>query len=90
MDFEQLTGRYRRLKEELAVAHGQEPFPVGQVERLGLELAATGQAITDLPPQAPRPAAQLVRATRAGPGAPPVLRNRLTPFGSRAAEPAGE
>ena len=45
MDIEQLHGRYRRLKEELARAYSQRPWPVGQIDRLTAEIAAAEREI---------------------------------------------
>ncbi len=41
MDIEQLTGRYFRLRQELAVAYGCVPWNTGLIDRLADELAAT-------------------------------------------------
>ncbi len=83
MDLEQLTGRYRRLKAELAVAYGEEPWPAGRIDRLAQEIAAAEKALV----------AAKVKPARAsrGVGRPAqVERNRITPFGPRSAEPAAE
>ncbi len=85
MDLEQLTGRYRRLKDELAVAYGEQPWPAGRIERLAQEIAATEQAIATWNPSTPARV-----ASRTGGLASPVVRNRLTPFGRPAADPAGD
>lgn len=87
MDLEQLTGRYRRLKDELAIAYGQQPWPAGRIDRLAQEIAATEQAIAVL-----SATATSARASAGWPGTrtAPVVRNRLTPFGQRVAEPAAD
>ncbi len=41
MDLEQLTGRYIRLKQELAMAYKAEPWHQGRIDRLANELTAT-------------------------------------------------
>lgn len=41
MDIEQLTGRYFRLRQELAVAYGSVPWNTGLIDRLADELAET-------------------------------------------------
>jgi hypothetical protein len=91
MDLEQLTGRYRRLKEELALAHGEQPWPTGRIDRLAQELAATEQAIVSMQAKAELlPAAAQASAGKPVARTSPVVRNRLTPFGQHIAEPAGE
>jgi hypothetical protein len=92
MDLEQLTGRYRRLKEELALARGQQPWPTGRIDRLTQEIAATEQAIASMGEKAESSSAA---AGQGGVGkrvarTSPVVRNRLTPFGQQIAEPAAE
>ncbi|MEP6874743.1 MAG: hypothetical protein ABI887_10290 [Burkholderiales bacterium] len=41
MDLEQLTGRYIRLKQELATAYGAVPWNSGRIDRLARDLAST-------------------------------------------------
>lgn len=53
MDLEQLTGRYRRLKEELARAYSQQPWPTGRIDRLAQEISETELAIAALPAESP-------------------------------------
>ncbi len=45
MDLEQLTGRYVRLKQELAAAYNVEPWHRGRIDRLANELTATEHEI---------------------------------------------
>ena len=45
MDLEQLTGRYVRLKQELAAAYRAEPWHRGRIDRLANELSATEREI---------------------------------------------
>ena len=92
MDLEQLTGRYRRLKEELALAHGEQPWPTGRIDRLTQELAATEQAIASMQAKAELSTAAAAEVSAGKPAArtSSVVRNRLTPFGQHTAEPAGE
>ena len=45
MDLEQLTGRYIRLKQELADAYKAEPWQRGRIDRLANELCATEHEI---------------------------------------------
>ncbi len=83
MDLEQLSGRYRRLKDELSAVYVQQPWPAGRIDRLALEIAQTEQAIAALDAKP---------ATREGGGRPAttrtatIARNRLTPFGQRLGE----
>ena len=79
MDLEQLSGRYRRLKDELAALHGQQPAPEGRIERLTEEIAETERAIAALGIKtSPRSGTRLALPT------PSIARHRLTPFGQRA------
>ena len=41
MNIEQLTGRYFRLRQELADAYASVPWNTGHIDRLANELAAT-------------------------------------------------
>ena len=41
VNLEQSTGRYFRLKQELAIAYGAVPWNSGRLDRLTNELAAT-------------------------------------------------
>ena len=45
MDLEQLTGRYARLKQELAAAYKSEPWHRGRIDRLANELSVTEHQI---------------------------------------------
>ena len=45
MNIEQLTGRYFRLRQELAAAYGSVPWNTGHIDRLTDELAATEREI---------------------------------------------
>ncbi len=45
MNLEQLTGRYFRLKQEIAIAYGAVPWNIGRLDRLTHELAATEREI---------------------------------------------
>ncbi len=80
MDLDQMNGRFQRLKDELAHAYAQEPWPTGRIDRLIEEISATELAIAAIAPEVPR------TTTRT----PSVARNRLTPFGAPAPHPAGE
>ncbi|MEO6896460.1 MAG: hypothetical protein ABI218_07435 [Caldimonas sp.] len=81
MDLEQLTGRYRRLKGELAAAYGVQPWPAGRIDRLAQEIAEAEQALFG-------GKAKPQRASRDGSQPAQVERHRITPFGQRTAEPA--
>ncbi len=89
MDIEQLSGRYRRLKDELAAAYAEQPWPTGRIDRLAQEIAETEQAIAGVSPRAASAQSE-AGPVRARATALPVVRNRLTPFGQRVAEPAAE
>jgi hypothetical protein len=105
MDLDQLTGRYRRLKDELAAAYAQAPWPAGRIDRLAYEISATEREIAALglpaaaadspagaltdSPPAVEPAPAPV-VTKAAPRTPTVTRNRLTPFGQHVPERAGK
>jgi len=45
MNLEQLTGRYVRLKRELAAAYRAEPWHSGRIDRLVSDLSATEREI---------------------------------------------
>lgn len=45
MDIEQLTGRYFRLRQELADAYGSVPWNTGLIDRLTDDLAATERSM---------------------------------------------
>jgi hypothetical protein len=101
MGLDQLTGRYRRLKQELAAAYAEEPWPTGRIDRLALDIAATERAIAALggtPDASARAAATIVQSRREPAPEPPkgaqrplpVVRNRLTPFGQQAGEAVGK
>lgn len=93
MDLDQLNGRYRRLKDELARAHAQEPWPTGQIDRLIEEISAAKLAIAAIGPRALATADSSTVPTSAGKSTtrtPSVPRNRLTPFGAPAPQPSGE
>ena len=45
VDTEQLAGRYRRLSQELAVAHGSVPWNTGHIDRLTHDLVAIEREI---------------------------------------------
>ena len=88
MDPAQLTGRLRRLKDELARASEERPVPAGRIDRLMTEIADAEQAIAarmNSPASAPRSSATPRLARTAA-----VALNRMTPFGRRDAEPAAE
>ena len=63
MDLEQLTGRYFRLQQELAIAYSVVPWNSGRIDRLARDLAAAERAIAAMtsadrrPPIHPRLAA---------------------------------
>jgi hypothetical protein len=107
MDLDQLTGRHRRLKDELAAACAQAPWPTGRIDRLASEISETEREIAALSAQLPASTAQSQAdavtevqpavdqappsiAAKAASRKPTVTRNRLTPFGQHAPEPAGE
>lgn len=103
MDLDQLTGRYERLKAELASAYAQDPWPTGRIDRLTEEISAAELAIAAMGSQAQtvtsRDIADSLSAdasaatTSAGKPTtrrPAVARTRLTPFGAPAPQPAGE
>ena len=48
VNLEQSTGRYFRLKQELAIAYGAVPWNSGRLDRLTNELAATEREIAAL------------------------------------------
>jgi hypothetical protein len=48
MNLEQLTGRYRRLKQELSVAFNAQPWQSGLIDRLTNDLATTERDIAAL------------------------------------------
>lgn len=50
MYLEQLTGRYYRLKQELAQAYREHPWRSAHVDRLADDLAATEREIAALQP----------------------------------------
>lgn len=50
MGFAQLIGRYRRLKQELAVAYSDRPWHSGRIDRLTYEIAATEQELAAMAP----------------------------------------
>jgi hypothetical protein len=50
MELEQLTGRYFRLKQELATAYGAVPWNRGRIERLARDIASTEQELAGLKP----------------------------------------
>lgn len=86
MDLEQLSGRYRRLKDELSAVYDQQPWPEGRIDRLAQEIAETEQAIAAL---------SLKTSTRGSSGrlttrTASIARNRLTPFGQPIGEPAAK
>ena len=83
MDLEQLTGRYHRLKDELAVAYGQQPWPAGRIDRLAQEIAEAEKALVAGKTKSPSPASTSSRTAQ-------VARNRMTPFGQRTAEPSAK
>ena len=88
MDLEQLTGRLRRLREELDAARDDAPSGPALVDRLVQEIAQTEQAIAARSPT-PRttPENVLVRPELRR---TPVLRQRMTPFGPRLEDPVAE
>ena len=45
MNFEQLTGRYLRLKEELSIAYAVQPWQSARIDRLTNDLASTERDI---------------------------------------------
>ena len=48
MDLEQLTGRYFRLQQELAIAYSVVPWNSRRIDRLARDLAAAERAIAAL------------------------------------------
>ena len=48
MNLEQLTGRYRRLKQELSIAYAAQPWQTGLIDRLTNDLASTERDIAAL------------------------------------------
>jgi len=93
MDLDQLNGRYQRLKDELARAYAQEPWPTGQIDRLIGEISTAELAIEAIGPQALATGEASTVPTSAGKSTtrtPLVSRNRLTPFGAPAPQPSGE
>jgi hypothetical protein len=58
MDLDQLTGRYRRLKDELAAAYAQAPWPTGRIDRLAAEISVTEREIAALGALLPAPTAE--------------------------------
>ena len=107
MDLDQLNGRYLRLKDELASAYAQQPFPAGRIDRLAEEIAQTELEIVAVEAQTSAASADVATgnlpagipapAPTAAPAAgkpisrtPSVERNRLTPFGRRVEQAAGE
>ena len=105
IDLDQLNGRYQRLKDELASAYAQQPWPTGRIDRLAEEIAQTELAIALI--EAPTSAASTdgsianladqISAPSPSPAAakptartPSVPRNRLTPFGTRVPQAARE
>ena len=53
MELDQLTGRYRRLKDELAAAYAQATWPTGRIDRLASEISETEREIAALGAQIP-------------------------------------
>ena len=51
MALEQLMGRYFRLKQELAMAHGSQPWQAGRIDRLANDLAQTEREIAAAVPR---------------------------------------
>ena len=91
MDLDQLNGRFQRLKDELAHAYAQEPWPTGRIDRLIEEISAAELAIAAVASRAPATAGpSAVPTSKSTSRTPSVPRNRLTPFGAAARHPAGE
>ena len=64
MELEQLMGRYRRLKQELAAAYKTQPWHGARIDRLADDLAAAEREITALQAhdaQCSEPTASLTR-----------------------------
>ncbi len=57
MDLDQLNGRYLRLKDELASAYAQQPWPTGRIDRLAEEIAQTERAIAAIEASTPQESA---------------------------------
>lgn len=49
MEFKQLTGRYSRLKQELADAYDARPWRDGHVDRLANDLASIERQLSNAP-----------------------------------------
>jgi hypothetical protein len=47
MTTEQLTGRYLRLKQELAAAYREQPWQSAQIDRLANDLADTERQLAE-------------------------------------------
>lgn len=47
MEFEQLTGRYRRLRQELANAYAARPWHYGRIVRLVNDLASIERQLSN-------------------------------------------
>ena len=88
MDLEQVTGRLRRLREELDAARDDVPSGPGLVDRLVQEIAQTEQAIAAGSTRMPALAENVV--VRPEVRRMPVLRQRMTPFGPRLEDPVME
>ena len=50
MQFEQLMGRYFRLKQELAIAYREQPWHGARIDRLADDLASAEREIVLLQP----------------------------------------
>ena len=48
MKLDQLTGRYFRLQQDLAIAYNDQPWHAGRIDRIAQELAATEREIAAL------------------------------------------
>lgn len=86
MDLEQLSGRYRRLKDELSAVYDQQPWPTGRIDRLAHEMAEAEQAIAALSVKTSTGGGGGRRATRTM----PVARNRLPASPQSVGEPAAK